>query len=141
MCACAYVCVRVLCLAKCLVAGVFSGCFRAHSASTACMLVCVHVCVCAPALRWVMTQRKDSEHAVLNSTEGPRDKYNSAQRFFLCRSLLQSFHRRSPPAFYSATHSPTVHLIHVCFCMRARVFISAKYRDDFSDVHRCHTAS
>lgn len=37
-------CVRVLCLAKCLVARVFSGCFRARSASTACMLACVHVC-------------------------------------------------------------------------------------------------
>lgn len=59
VCVHAYVCVWVLCLAKCLVARVFSGCFRAHSASTACMLLCVHVCVsvCAPALRWVMTQR------------------------------------------------------------------------------------
>lgn len=52
----------------------------------ACVCVCAgfyfRVCVFVPALRWVMTQRKDSEHTVLNSTEGPRDKYNSAQHFF-----------------------------------------------------------
>lgn len=43
LCAFVHMCVQVLCLAKCLVARVFSGCFRARSANTACMLVCVHV--------------------------------------------------------------------------------------------------
>lgn len=112
-------CVRVLCLAKCLVARVFSGCFRARSASTACMLACgrVCVCVCAPALWWVMTQRKDSEHTVLNSTEGPRDKYNSAQHFFLCRSLLQSFHHLS--VFFSLLSlSLTLLLFRFSVCAR-----------------------
>lgn len=92
---------------------------------------CVHArlcaCVCAPALRWVMTQRKDSEHTVLNSTEGPRDKYNSAQCFFLCGSLsYNSFIISFLLAFISAHHSPTVHFIHVhirtvhaCACVRS----------------------
>lgn len=39
-----------------------------RSCSCVCMCVGFCVCVCVPALRWVMTQRKDSEHTVLNST-------------------------------------------------------------------------
>lgn len=99
VCDCAYVC------ECCVWQSVWlPGCSQAVSepalpALRACLRVymCVRLCVClcAPALWWVMTQRKDSEHTVLNSTEGPRDKYNSAQHFFLCRSLLQSFHHLS----------------------------------------------
>lgn len=93
----------------------------------ACVCVCAgfyfRVCVFAPALRWVMTQRKDSEHTVLNSTEGPRDKYNSAQHFFLplCRSLLQSVHYLFSLAFVSTPLSLTVYLFPVCISMRTSV--------------------
>lgn len=87
-----------------------------------CVCMCVHLCVCAPALRWVMTQRKDSEHTVLNSTEGPRDNYNSAQRFFLCHSLLQSFHH----LFLSCFLSLPLILLLFSLSLCAHVFITAK---------------
>lgn len=82
-----WVCARVLCLAKCLVARVFSGCFRACRASA---LVCVYVCM--QALWWVMTQRKISEHMVLNSTEGLKGKYNSV--------LISIFQSSAHPCVY-----------------------------------------
>lgn len=105
LCVFVHVCVRECCAWQSVrLPGCSQAVSEARSASTARVLVCVHgrtlLCVRAPALRWVMTQRKDSEHTVLNSTEGPRDKYNSAQRSFLCRPLLQSFHHLFSPAFY-----------------------------------------
>lgn len=109
------VCVWVLCLAKCLVARVFSGCFRAHSASTACVLSCV---------RTRSAMGHDSkEHTVLNSTEGPRDKYNSALCFFRCHSPLQLFQNLFSLGFY-------LHLILLLFtlaeCVSACRLISAR---------------
>lgn len=95
--------------------------------------------VCVAALRWVMTQRKESEHTVLNSADGPRDKCNSALHSFIYLSPLQSFHHLSSPAFISAPHSVNAHLVcvfvFVCLCSYPNKGMV------FSDVHTlCLTA-
>lgn len=121
VCLCICVCASVLCLAKCPVARVFSGCFRARSAR---MLVCVYACVCACVRTGSVVGHDSKEGFRTHGSEFNRRPKGQIQLSTVLLPLSLSLTVFSSSPFSClflkiSTSQSTARFIRVCICMRA----------------------